>query len=215
MLLKDISNEIQNLYRLKENERVVFFMLNRSGEITFELASAGAEAHIFSFFVAKNTDKSSLKILQRHLAPNTSSHALIKSVLSDEAEGAYEGLIFMDKQAVRGDASQESRAILLSSHAKASMKPTLEILADDVRCRHAATASPLSPEALFFAQSRGLSKAQAKYLLIHGFFNEAIEKMEKLGVETKEAVDKVKSALNSTNNSKAQMTNVKSNPKSK
>jgi len=215
MLFKDITSDKQSLYRLKTNEKVVFFMLNRSGEITFELAGAGAEAHIFSFFIGHSTDKGSLKIFQKHLAAKTISHTLIKSVLSDEAESAYEGLIFIDKQAMQSDASQESRSILLSPLARASMKPTLEILADDVRCRHAATASPLNQEALFFAESRGLSETQAKNLLIRGFFNEAIEKMERLGVETKEMKDKIDSALHSANNAKAQMTNIKSNPKSK
>lgn len=184
MQYKDISQDNISLYRLKANEKRVFFMLNRSGEIIIELAGHGSEAHIFSFFIGKNTDKATLKIFQKHLAPKTLSHALIKSVLSDEAEVAYEGSIFMNKQAIQGDASQESRAILLSPDAKVSMKPTLEILADDVRCRHAATAGPISQESLFFAQSRGLSETQAKNLLIHGFFNDAIEKIRSLGVET-------------------------------
>ncbi|MDP3956981.1 MAG: SufD family Fe-S cluster assembly protein [bacterium] len=184
MVFKNISTEKQSLYRLKENERVVFFMLNRSGELAFELTGTGAEAHIFSFFIGHGVDKAILKIIQRHLAPQTASHALIKSVLSDEAESAYEGLIFIDKQAMQSDASQESRSILLSPHAKVSMKPTLEILADDVRCRHAATASPLNQEALFFAESRGLSPNQASKMLIMGFFNDTLLKMEALGVNT-------------------------------
>ena len=65
------------------------------------------------------------------------------------------------------------------------MEPTLEILANDVLCRHAATTAPLNQEALFFAKSRGLSKAQAATLLINGFFNEALLKMETLGIKTK------------------------------
>ncbi|MDO8566433.1 MAG: SufD family Fe-S cluster assembly protein [Candidatus Moranbacteria bacterium] len=183
MQYKDISQDATPLYRLKTNEKRVFFMLNRTGVITIELAGHGAEAHIFSFFIGRNTDKATLKIFQKHLAPKTTSHALIKSVLSDESEVAYEGSIFMNKQAIQGDASQESRAILLSPNTKVSLKPTLEILANDVRCRHAATAGPISQESLFFAESRGLSKTQATKLLIDGFFNDALQKMEKLGVD--------------------------------
>jgi|SRR3989338_3804727 len=195
MIFKDISNETQNLYRLGTNEKRVFFLLNRSGEITFELAGAGAEAHIFSFFIGRNADKGTLKLFQRHLAPRTTSHALIKSVLSDEAEDAYEGLIFIDKQAIQSDASQESRAILLSPLARAYLKPTLEILADDVRCRHAATASPLSPESLFFAQARGLSSNQASRMLVMGFFNDALGKIGALGINVKNMQNKLISEL--------------------
>ena len=195
MVFKDISNETQNLYHLETNEKVVFFMLNRSGELAFELAGTGAEAHIFSFFIGHGVEKAVLKIIQRHLAPQTASHALIKSVLSDEAESVYEGLISIDKQAMQSDASQESRSILLSPQAKVSMKPTLEILADDVRCRHAATASPLSPESLFFAETRGLSETQARDLLIRGFFNDALEKIEALGINVEDIQNKLISKL--------------------
>lgn len=184
MVFKDITNEKQSLYHLGTNEQCVFFMLNRSGDITFELAGTGAKAHIFSFFIGRNTDKAMLNLIQNHLAEGTTSHALIKSVLFNEAQCTYTGLIHIDKKALESDASQESRAILLSPDAKVTMKPTLEILADAVHCHHAATASPLSKESLFFTRSRGLSEKQSEDLLIHGFFNEALERMEKLGVET-------------------------------
>jgi len=181
-----ISNDTENIYTLKENEQYVFFLLNRSGSITFELVGRGAEAHIFAFFIGRNDDKGTLAITQRHIAPETTSHALAKSILFDASEYMYEGLIAIGKQADRSDASQESRALLLSPLAPTSSKPSLEILANDVKCRHAATASPLNTEALFFAESRGLSETQAQQLLIQGFFNEAIEKMNALGVKTED-----------------------------
>lgn len=184
MKLLDITNDTQNTYTLGENERSSFFMLNRSGKITFDLAARGAEAHIFSFFIGKNETKGVLAITQKHSAPQTTSHALAKSVLFDTSEYTYEGLIAIANGADQSDASQECRALILSPSARAIAKPALEILADDVRCRHAATASPLNPEALFFAKSRGLSETQAEQLLIRGFFNEAIEKMSALGVKT-------------------------------
>lgn len=184
MRLRDISQDQEALYTLKENERAVFFMLNRSGAITFDLSGRGAEAHIFAFFIGRNDDQGTLAITQRHSVPQTTSHALVKSVLFDASEYIYEGLIAIGKQADRSDASQESRALLLSPLAQASSKPSLEILANDVKCRHAATASPINSEALFFAQSRGLSGAQAEQLLIQGFIDEAVEKIERLGVDT-------------------------------
>ena len=186
MQFKDITIDKQTIYRLEADERYVFFLFNRSGEITFELAGIGAEAHIFAFFIGKGTEKHSLKITQNHCAPKTISHTLIKSVVSDEAECAYEGTIFIDKQASQSDASQESRAILLSSDALISMKPTLEILASDVICNHKATTSPLNKESLFFAKTRGLSLAQAKALLLSGFWNDALEKIEVLGINVTE-----------------------------
>jgi Fe-S cluster assembly protein SufD len=178
----DISQDKKNLYTLKSNEKAVFFMFNRNGEITFELAGAGAEAHIFSFFIGKKDNKGALNIMQKHIAPQTTSHALIKSVLFDKSEYNFSGLIAVNKQAKQSDASQESRAIILSPFASISAKPALEILTDDVKCRHSATASNLNPETFFFANSRGLSKKQSITLLVNGFFNDSIEKMHSLGV---------------------------------
>lgn len=180
MQIIDITTDKQTVYRLKSNERVVFFMLNRSGEITFELAGTNAEAHIFSFFVGKKNDEGKLSITQKHIAPRTTSRAIIKSVLFDESEYNFSGLITVNKQAKQSDASQESRTLLLSPFASVSAKPSLEILADDVKCKHSATASNLNKESLFFARSRGLSETQAATLLVNGFFNDTIEKMKKL-----------------------------------
>lgn len=186
MQFKDISQEKKTLYTLKENEKCVFFLFNRSGEITFKLAGINAEVHIFAFFIGKGVEKYSLQIIQNHRAPKTTSHTLIKSIVSDEAICAYEGTISIDKQSSKSDASQESRAILLSSDALVSMKPTLEILANDVICNHKATASPLNKETLFFAEARGLSCVQAEKLLLSGFWNDALEKIEALGVSVTE-----------------------------
>lgn len=180
MQFKNITRDKQKTYTLKKNERVVFYMLNRDGEITFELAGENAEAHIFAFFIGKKNDRGKLSITQKHIAPRTTSHAIVKSVLFDESEYNFSGLIVVNKQAKQSDASQESRALLLSPLTNVSTKPTLEILADDVKCKHSATVSNLNPEALFFARSRGLSETQATTLLINGFFNDAIEKMKKL-----------------------------------
>lgn len=194
MQFKNITTDTQTTYRLKENEQCIFFMFNRSGDITFDLVGAKAEAHIFSFFVGKNTDKNSLHIRQNHFAPKTTSHALIKSIASDESICSYEGTIFIDKNAPESDASQESRALLLSPNAFVSMKPSLEILANDVKCHHRATASPINAEALFFAKTRGLSSSQAKELLISGFWNDALEKMNALHTN-EEGKENVKNIL--------------------
>jgi len=184
MILKDITTDTQTHYRLTEGEQSVFFLWNRSGEITFELTGARAEAHIFAFFTGNGTEGAKLCLTQKHSAPHTTSSALVKSVLHDASTFTYEGLIHITKEGEQTDASQESRTLLLSRKAKAFTRPSLEILANDVRCRHAATVSPLSKEALFLAQSRGLSNAQATTLLTQGFFQEAFDALERLGIHT-------------------------------
>lgn len=184
MIFKDITTDTQKKYHLNTQERCVFFLFNRSGTITFELAGESAEAHIFAFFIGSNNDLLKLNIIQKHKTPKTISHALVKSVLFDAAEFSYDGLIQISESATQTDATQESRSLLLSQSAKIYTRPALEILTNDVRCRHAATVSQLDADQLFFAQSRGLSAAQSQLLLVQGFFTEALEKIAALGVPT-------------------------------
>ena len=184
MRFLDISTDTQTIYRLAESERTVFFMLNRAGEITIELTGPGATAHIFALYTGDETTKQTLSLIQRHLAPDTVSSALVKAALGGTASFSYDGAIIIAKNAHRSDASQESRALLLSAEARAHARPSLEILAHDVVCHHAATTAPLSADALYFAESRGLSKVAAYKLLIQGFFQEALERMEALNIDT-------------------------------
>ena len=180
MEFSDITHDTQTLYRLKENERRVFFLLNRSGDITIELTGIGAEAHVFAFFIGRNTEKSVLTITQKHRAPHTTSRVLVKSVLDDAASFSYHGTLHITPEATKSDASQENRNLLLAPEAKAVSEPILEILTNDVRCHHAATTSPLNQDLLFFAEARGLSKSQARTLLVSGFLRSSLEELSAL-----------------------------------
>ena len=55
--------------------------------------------------------------------------------------------------------------------------PELEIYADDVKCAHGATVAQLEEKAMFYLQSRGISKADAKVMLSFGFINELIDNL--------------------------------------
>lgn len=192
---RDISTDTETHYRLATGKRTVFFLLNRTGEITIELAGPGAEAHVFALYAGQDDMRHALSLTQRHLAPDTVSSALVKATLDKKASFAYDGAISITPVAHRSDASQESRTLLLSPDARAIARPALEILAHDVRCHHAATTAPLSDDSLFFAESRGLSKEAARRLLIHGFFHDVLERMEALGAETAEARKKIASLI--------------------
>lgn len=179
----NISQKKQSTYTLTKNEEAVFFLLNRSGTVTFRLTGEGAKAHIFAFFT-QGTGTTNLTVHQRHLAPHTTSTVLIKAALKKHDAFSSEGLIHIAKNAHQADASYECRSLLLSPNARVFTKPALEIYQNDVRCRHAATASPLNEELLFLAQTRGLSLQQARTLLVHGFFQDALKTMESLRIDT-------------------------------
>lgn len=189
MTFKDISPDTKTTYTLNANEQHVFFMLNRSGDIVFELAGENATARVFAFFIGKGKAAAALNIVQRHLVPRTTSHVLVKSILHDASRFSYRGTVHIAETATLSDASQENRNLLLSRNAQAFSEPALEILTSDVRCHHAATTSPLNQEALLFAQARGLSSKQAEQLLTDGFLRSSIDTMsEFITLEEKETV---------------------------
>ena len=76
----------------------------------------------------------------------------------------------------RTDAFQESRNLLLSKRAHADAIPGLEILADDVRCTHAAAIAQIDPEQLFYLRSHGLPQDLAQRLVIEGFLQALLER---------------------------------------
>ena len=84
----------------------------------------------------------------------------------------------VDEGAQRTDAFQESRNLLLGKRAHADAIPGLEILANDVRCTHAAAIAQIDPEQVFYLRARGLKDAVAKRLVIEGFLQELVERFE-------------------------------------
>ena len=119
-----------------------------------------------------------------HLAENTKSYQLIKSVLNDNSKGVYQGKIFVNSKAQKTDGYQLSRALLLNENSEFDAKPELEIYADDVKCSHGSTSGNLDENSIFYLRSRGLSYKQSKELLINGFLMDVIEKITDLEVKS-------------------------------
>jgi len=72
--------------------------------------------------------------------------------------------------------------------ATVNVKPNLQIVADDVVCTHGCTVSDLEEEELFYIQSRGLSPAIARSLLVAGFGLEIVNQMATDSADLKERV---------------------------
>lgn len=173
----NITTEQKKIYTLKANEKCVFFLFNRPGDITFRLAGAGAESRIFALFSLSKDKKIESRITQIHAAPNTKSSLVGRSILSGRGALNWQGLVKIHKKACGSDGHQEMRNLLLSPEASALTIPSLEIDNNDVRCGHAATTSTPNKEALFFLQSRGFSHAEAERILIEGFVRDILERL--------------------------------------
>lgn len=113
-----------------------------------------------------------------HAFPNCTSNQLFKGVLDDMATGAFNGRIYVHKDAQGTMAYQKNNNILLTDDAKMDTKPQLEIYADDVKCSHGATVGQLDDNALFYLRSRGIDRRQARLMLMFGFAHEVIQNIK-------------------------------------
>jgi Fe-S cluster assembly protein SufD len=108
-----------------------------------------------------------------HDAPHTSAQTLIKVVLDDSASVVLNGTIIVKKNAQQTNSFLAENVLILSNRAKAQAIPNLEIEADDVKCSHAATVANIDEESMFYLQSRGVNKVQAKKMIADGFLSSA------------------------------------------
>jgi Fe-S cluster assembly protein SufD len=87
-------------------------------------------------------------------------------------------MIRVEEGAQKTNAYQENRNLLLSRDAHANSIPGLEILANDVRCTHGATLGQVDREQLFYLMARGLSRSEAERLIVRGFFQDVLDRVE-------------------------------------
>ena len=113
-----------------------------------------------------------------HKYPNCESHELYKGIYDDKSNGVFNGKVMVRQAAQKTNAFQQNNNILISDGATINAKPQLEIFADDVKCSHGCTIGQLDESALFYMQSRGIPKKEAKALLLFAFGNDVVEKIK-------------------------------------
>jgi Fe-S cluster assembly protein SufD len=143
-----------------------------------QLQAPGAHSEMLALTVAHGTQEFDQRTLQIHQAPNTGSNLLYKNALMDQAKTIFSGLIVVDQDAQKTDAYQSNRNLMLSDDAEAHSLPGLEIQANDVRCTHGATTARIDAEQEFYLKARGIHPMKAQELLVFGFFEEVLGKIE-------------------------------------
>jgi Fe-S cluster assembly protein SufD len=143
-----------------------------------QLQAPGGFSEMLAVTVASGAREFDQRTLQIHQAPNTKSDLLYKNALLDRSRTIFSGLIVVDPDAQKTDAYQSNRNLMLSDDAESNSLPGLEIQANDVRCTHGATSSRIDPEQEFYLKSRGIPPKAANELLIFGFFEEVLNRLE-------------------------------------
>jgi len=142
------------------------------------LIGEGGRSDLLAVAVAKHQQEFDARTLQDHISPHTASDLLYKNALDDRARTIFGGLIRVERHAHFADAYQKVRNLLLSDDAEANSMPGLEILADNVRCTHGATSGQIEEDQLFYLRSRGIPTKMAQRLLVTGFLDEVIQRVD-------------------------------------
>ncbi len=141
------------------------------------LKGEGSSSEMLGLYFADADQHFAQRTLQEHAAPHATSDLLYKGALKEKSRSEYSGLIKVAKGAQGTDAYQANRNLVLSEDALAHSIPQLEIEANEVRCTHGATVSPVEEEHLFYLMSRGIDRVTAQKLVVFGFFGEVLDRI--------------------------------------
>ena len=143
-----------------------------------DLAGRGATSRVTGAYFTDGEQHIDYDTFQLHQAPNTTSDFAFKGALRDTSTAVWRGMIRVEPDAQKTNAYQENRNLMLSPTTHAVPIPGLEILANDVRCTHGATVSRVDSDQLFYAMARGLTQADAERLILRGFFQDVLDRIE-------------------------------------
>lgn len=150
--------------------------LSKAHVIT-KLAGEGSSTKLYGFVFGHGTQHIDQHTLQDHQAPHTESDLQFKAALQDQSCMIYTGLIRIAQAAKQTNAYQSNHNLLLSRMAKAETIPMLEILADDVQCKHGVSIGPIDDEQTFYLRSRGIPHEAAQRLIVMGFIEPIIQQV--------------------------------------
>ena len=142
-----------------------------------ELNGPAASAELSGLYFGVGDQVLDQQLTVVHAQPECTSRQLFRGVLDDASTGVFNGGIDVRPGADGTDAEQANDNLLLSDRAEANTQPRLEILADEVACKHGATVGQLDDQALYYLRSRGIAADEARRLLINGFAEQIVDEV--------------------------------------
>lgn len=185
--IQNWSKKVYNLVTKRavayENALVEWIDGNFGSGITMKyptviLKENGARAEVLSLAIAgavNQVQDAGAKAV--HLAPNTSSKIISKSISSNGGRSSFRGAIRVAKDAVNSKSYVECNALLMGAKSQADAYPYIDVMEKDSQVGHEATVSKIADEKIFYLMSRGLSLSDAQSLIINGFIEPFIKEL--------------------------------------
>ena len=176
--IQNWSNDVYNLVTKRAhayaNSTVEWVDANTGSRLTMKypaiyLRGEGATAEVISVAVAGRGQHQDTGAKAVHLAPNTTSRIVSKSVSKDGGRATYRGQLRVAPGATGVTASVRCDALMLDDQSRSDTYPYIDIQEDDTTMTHEATVGKVSAEQVFYLMSRGLTENEATNLIVQGF----------------------------------------------
>jgi Fe-S cluster assembly protein SufD len=145
--------------------------------------SEGSEATLNGLYIVNGTQHVDNHTSIDHAKPHGTSRELYKGILDGKSSAVFNGRVIVRQDAQKTDSKQTNQNLVLSEDSVIDTKPELQIFADDVRCTHGATIGQLDAESLFYMQSRGIGKKEARSLLTYAFAQDILDRVKVRGLK--------------------------------
>ena len=184
--IQNWSNNVYNLVTkralVEENGLMEWIDGNIGSKVNMKypsciLSGKNAKGRCISIAVATKDQIQDAGARMIHLAPNTESEIISKSIAANGGEATYRGKVKITKEAVNSKSIIKCDTILLDSESRSDTVPDNVILNESSTLNHEATVSKIDKDKLFYLMSRGISEDKAKELLIMGFIDRFREEL--------------------------------------
>ena len=133
------------------------------------LMEEGARGEILSVAFASDDQHQDAGGKVVHVAPNTSSQIISKSISKGTGRSSYRGLVKVYKGAENVKSNVVCDALLLDETSKTDTYPYIEVEEERASIGHEATVSKVAEEQIFYLMSRGLTEDEAMSMIVNGF----------------------------------------------
>ena len=177
-----IQNWSANVYNLvtkrgiaHENAKIEWVDGNIGSKLTMKypaviLKGEGSHAEVISVAYSGKGQHQDAGAKIHHLASNTTSKILSKSISKNGGRGSYRGMVTVSPKAENCKLNVVCDALILDKNSQSDTYPTMEVSNPTARCEHEASVSKVGDEQLFYLMSRGHSEEESLAMIVNGFF---------------------------------------------
>lgn len=178
----NVYNLVTKRARVEENGIMEWVDGNLGSRLTMKypscfLVGEGAYGEMLSIAYANKGQHQDAGSKMIHIAPNTSSKIISKSISLGGGRTSYRGLVSVIPSAKNAKSRVECDALILDDKSRSDTFPTMDINESSARIEHEATVSKIGEEKLYYLMSRGLSEVEAMSLLVSGFIEPIVKEL--------------------------------------